>query len=162
MKRSASLTITLVILILCCSYLHIFYSHRFTKFHEIDLIIVASSTYFLIRMWIPGNQYHNFLVFVLLAGPSLYGLSILQNYYVNEQLKVYGRKTNAIVKSVEYTNGPKTLPKIITNFTYRHDGKTYNHSVVDDIEVERRFFEGDTLPIIYSSKDPDLFKEVGK
>jgi hypothetical protein len=162
MKRSASLTIILVTLILCCSYVHIFYSHRFTKFHVIDLIVIASSIYFLTRMWIPGNQYLTALVFVLLAGCSLYGLSILQNTYADEQLKLYGKKTNAIVKSVKYTNGPKTFPQIITSFTYTSGGKVYNHYVVDDIEVERRFFEGDTLPIIYSSIDPDLFKEVSE
>jgi hypothetical protein len=32
---------------------------------------------------------------------------------------------------------------------------------MDDVEAYRRFSVGDTIPIRYSSKDPDLFEELG-
>jgi hypothetical protein len=97
----------------------------------------------------------------LLAGSTLLLLNILHNYYADNQLKMYGTKANAIVTSVNYMSGSKTYPRIIIKFTYTSGGRVYNHSITDDVDVDRRFFVGDTLPIKYSTTDPDLFEEAG-
>ena len=161
MKRINMLSLILSTGIIACSYIHIYYSHKLSKLHGLDQLVIALSIYFLIQLWFSGNYLVKGLSFVFLAGSTLLLLNILHNNYADNQLKMYGTKTNAIVTSVKYMSGNKSYPGIIIKFTYTSMGKIYNHSIMDDVEVERRFFAGDTLPIKYSSMDPDLFEEVG-
>ena len=162
MKKSHILTLILFTVIIACCYVHVFYSHKLSTFNWLDQIFIASSIYFLILIWFPWNKLINALAFILIAGLSLVCVNILQSDYADAQLKAYGVTANAIVKSVKYKSGSKTAPGIIIMFTYSSGGRLYKHRIVDDIEIERRFVVGDTLPIIYSSKDPDLFKETAK
>lgn len=162
MKRSNILTLILATGIVACSYVHIYYSHKLSKLDRFDQLAIALSIYFLIQLWFSGNYLVKGLTFVLLTGSTLLLNNILHNNYADNQLKVYGTNANAIVTSVKYMSGSKSYPGIIIKFTYTSRGRIYNHSIMDDVEVDRRFFVGDTLPIKYSSMDPDLFEEVGK
>ncbi|MEJ7560009.1 MAG: hypothetical protein WKF66_16975 [Pedobacter sp.] len=162
MERRHIKTFILFIVITIGSVVHVFYSQKLSKFNGVDQLLVASSILFLVRIWSSWNHYLNTLTFILFAGGTLWCLNVLHNDYANRQLHLYGKKTNAVVQSVIYRKGYKSAPGIIIRFAYTSGGNAYIHSIVDDIEVERRFSVGDTLPIIYSSIDPDLFKEVGK
>ena len=161
MKRINILTLILSTVIVACSYVHIYYSHKFTKLDGLVQLAIALSIYFIIQLWFSKSYLVKGLTFVLLAGSTLLLLNILHNNYADNQLKMYGTQANAIITSVKYMSGSKTYPRIIIKFTYTSGGRVYNHSITDDVDVDRRFFVGDTLPIKYSSMDPDLFEEVG-
>lgn len=160
MKRSQVLTLILWTVIVACSYLHIFYAHRFSKFDGYGQLAIALSIYFLVQTRFHWNAVVNGLVFVFFAGSTLLLLHILHNEYAQHQLKMYGTKANAIVTSVEYMSGYKHYPGTIIKFTYTSKDRIYNNFIMDDVEVDRRFVVGDTLTIKYSSLDPDLFEEV--
>uniref|UniRef100_UPI001BDA03D4 hypothetical protein n=1 Tax=Pedobacter sp. B4-66 TaxID=2817280 RepID=UPI001BDA03D4 len=154
-------TLILSTSIVACSYVHIYYSHKLSKLDGFGQLVIALSIYFLIQLWFSSNYLVKGLTFVLLAGSTLLLLNILHNNYADNQLKMYGTKANAIVTSVKYMSGNKSYPGIKIKFTYTSGGRIYNHSIMDDVDIDRRFFVGDTLAIKYSSMDPDLFEEVG-
>lgn len=159
-KRSQVFTLILSIVIVTCSYLHIFYSHKISNLYRLDQLAIALSIYFLIQIRFRWNALINGLVFVFFAGITLLLLNIFHNKYTDQQLKMYGTKANAIVTSVKYMSGSKHYPGIIIKFTYTSKGRTYNKFIMDDVEDNRRFSVGDTLSIKYSSIDPDLFEEI--
>jgi len=161
-RRIYILTIIMSITILACSYMHIYYSHKLSKLNGLNQLAIALSVYFLIQIWFSWNYLVKGLTFVLLAGSALLLTHILHNYYADYQLKIHGTKTNAIVTSVKYMSGYKRYPGIIIKFTYTSGGRRYDHSIMDDADAGRHFSVGDTLPIRYSSTDPDLFEEAGK
>ena len=162
MKTNHILTLIFSISIIVFSCVHVFYSHKLSKLDGVDQLVIALSIYFLIQLRLSWHYLLNGLAFVFAAGSTLLLMNFLHNCYASSQLNKYGREVNARVTSVEYKSGSKTYPRIIISFTYTSRGKTYNHSIMDDVEVERRFLVGDTLPIRYSTKDPDLFEEVVK
>jgi hypothetical protein len=162
MKTNHIQTLIFSISIIVFSCVHVFYSHKLSKLGGIDQLIIAVSIYFLIQLRLSWHYLINGLAFVFAAGSTLLLMNFLHNCYTANQLNKYGREVNARVTSVKYRSGPKSYPGIIINFTYTSGGKNYNHSIMDDVEVERRFVVGDTLPIRYSTKDPDLFEEVVK
>ncbi|WP_288879666.1 DUF3592 domain-containing protein [Pedobacter panaciterrae] len=161
MKKINILTLILSTGIVACGYVHIYYSHKLSKLDGLDQLAIALSIYFLIQLWFSGNYLFKGLTFILLAGSTLLLLNILHNNYADNQLKRYGTKANATVTSIKYMSGHKSYPGIIINFTYTSRGRIYNHSIMDDVEADRRFSVGDTIPIKYSSMDPDLFEELG-
>ncbi|MES2829807.1 MAG: DUF3592 domain-containing protein [Bacteroidota bacterium] len=160
MKRSQVITLVLSTVIVACSFIHIFYSHRLSKLDGVDQLAIALSVFFIIKVRSRWNSIANGLVFVLLGGIALLLLNVLHNEYADQQLTRHGTKANAIVTSAEYMSGYKHYPGIIIKFSYTAGGKIYNKSIMDEIDVNRRFSVGDTIHIKYSSADPDLFEEV--
>ncbi len=160
MKRNQVLTLILFTVVIACSYLRIFYSHRLSKFEGYDQLAIALSIFFLIQIRFRWNGFINGLVFVLFAGTTLLLLNIFHNKYADQQLKMYGTKANAIVTSVKYMSGNKHYPGIIVKFTYTSEGRIYNKSIMEDIENARHLSVGDTLSLKYSSIDPELFEEI--
>lgn len=151
----------MVVVILICNYIGIFYSHRYYPFNIVLWIIVIGGValVMLYHLWLGNGKWDRLKValFTLIIGvPITFLVIIIHNKYVDKLLIGHEVHTSGIVKEVYVDKGrSSSTPYAI--FTYRVNGKIWKQKIIN---TQNLLVVGDSVKLVCSRLDPEVFVQL--
>ncbi len=151
-------SLIIAIIILICSYIGIFHSHRYFGF-DIVLTIVMVGLFSILGLdfvWFDHGKWHKLksLLSVVIVGGPIVGLVIyLHSVYVDNQLIGHGIAAKGVVTEVYIKSGRRNRTPYAV-FQYAVNGKTFTQNMINN---KNPLMVGDTLELTCSQLDPEVF-----
>lgn len=161
-KTKTMWSFILFLILLVCIYIGIFHSHRYFGFDSnLWLFMIGFfSLLALEEMWIANNgkwQKLKSFLFILFVGVPIGGfVMLMHSNYVSMQLAKYGVKTTGVVTKLFLRSGRRSSTNYAV-FTYKINSKIWTQVIMNE---ESPLYLGDTLTLICSEKDPEVFKRL--